>query len=119
MVYSEYTKKRILYYHEKKYSHRHIVKALSEEGIRVSRSGVWGFLKHYKETGAIQRKQGSGRPSTLSREGKELIDETMRSSDETTKELRAVLRSCGHNASFVVVRNVCIYVLLILHMCKK
>ena len=70
----------------------------------MSRSGVWGFLKHYEETGAIQRKQGSGRPSALSREGKELIDETMHSSDETTtKELRAVLRSRGHNASLSTV----------------
>ena len=34
----------------------------------MNRSGVWSFLKHYEETGTIQGKQRSGRPSALSRE---------------------------------------------------
>ena len=54
MVFTEYTKKRIVYHH----SHNNIVRALEGEEITVSKLGVWRFLKRYKETKTIERKKG-------------------------------------------------------------
>lgn len=48
-VYSEYVKKRIVFYYEKELGCAQIVKALRREQISVSRSGVWRFLKGYKK----------------------------------------------------------------------
>ena len=43
MVYTEYTKKRILHYNECNFSTSEIVKALEKEGIKVSRAGHGSF----------------------------------------------------------------------------
>ena len=55
MVYGLYTKRRILFYDSKGLSTNNIVKALLEEDIAVSKSGVWKFLRRYKERGNFER----------------------------------------------------------------
>ena len=61
MVYSKYTKRRILFYEADRLSVGQIVKALKKEGIDSSKAGVWKFLQKVKENGDISRKPGSGR----------------------------------------------------------
>ena len=101
MAYSEYTKKRILhFYRECQLQPSAIVKALEDEGIKVSRSGVWRFLKRYGEMGSIERKRGSGRPSVLTDDIKAIIEETMNNDDETTvSQLVTLLQERGHTLS--------------------
>jgi transposase len=65
MVFTEYTKQRILYYHSQGLRPREIVGALEGEGTAVSKSQVWRFLKRYEETGNTKRRHGSGRTSII------------------------------------------------------
>ena len=102
MVYSAYTKQRIVFYSENKYKPPTITKLLFErEDIVVSRQGVARFLKIYKETGAIDRCRGSGRKAKTSAEVRRIVEEQMRSDDETTAvQLHQLLISKGYKLSF-------------------
>lgn len=85
MVFSEYTKLRILYYSNQGYKPYSIAKILEEsESILVSKFGVAKFLKKYTETGTTARKAGSGRPSKITAVVKQLVEARMREDDETT-----------------------------------
>ena len=54
------------------------------------------FFKHYKETGSIARKSGSGRLSKVTSRENELVEEEMQRDDETTAtQLHAFLVSKG------------------------
>ena len=73
---------------------------MHREQIYVSKSGVWRFLKGYKERGDIQRKRGSGRPTVICEEAREMVDQKMEEEDETTtNELQCHLESQGHSVS--------------------
>ena len=61
-MFSEYTKKRILFYNSKGHCAPRIAKLLAEEGITVSRQGVNAFLVRVRQTGTIARRPGDGRP---------------------------------------------------------
>ena len=62
--------------------------------------GILKFLKKFKETGCIQRRPGSGRPSKISAEIKEIVEEQMRADDETTAtQLHHLLEQPGYNIS--------------------
>ena len=83
MVFTCYTKQRILYY----YLHGRrapTIAKLIREGVEVSRVGVAKFLAKFKETGCISRTPGSGRPLKLTGEIKTVVDEKKREDDETT-----------------------------------
>ena len=104
MVYTEYTKKRILHY--RNLSLNAIVKALEDEGIRVSRAGGSKFLKRYEENGDIKRKEGSGRASVVNDEIKEIIEAAMQNDDETTAtQLKVILRGLGHEISLRTIQR--------------
>ena len=62
MVFTEYTKRRILFYHAKGRRALTIAKLLEEEGIVVSRQGVDASVR-VQQTGDIARHPGRGRPS--------------------------------------------------------
>ena len=84
MVFSEYIKIRILYHHNNGLKPYTIAKLLLEdEGIQVSKVGVWKFLKVYKNTGSTIRRRGSGRMSKITQRVKELVDQQMEKDDET------------------------------------
>ena len=51
--------------------------------MKCSRVGIHKFLIKYKATGSIS-KVGSGRPSRVMAEIKEIVEEQMRADDETT-----------------------------------
>ena len=100
MVFSEYTKQRILFYHRLGYKAYTIAKYLQTEGLVTSRRGVYKMLKRFEETGTIRRIEGSGRPSKITSEVKTIVDAQMRLDDETTAvQLYALLLEKGYNIS--------------------
>jgi transposase len=91
MVFSDYTKLRILYWRNKGLNAPSIQSKLSFEGLSGTRRGVDKFLKKYERTGSIGRKEGSGRPSKVNDEVKER-ETQMQADDETTvTELQKLL----------------------------
>lgn len=104
MVFTEYTKKRILLFQAQGYRPPKIAKILEGEGIVVSRRGVAKFLSRVRATGLTARRAGSGRPTKLTAEVKEIIEAAMRNDDETTAvQLHALLVSKGHNLSLTTI----------------
>ena len=85
MVYSTYTKLRIIHYQSKGFRPYTIAGLMKQnDGIVVSRYGVAQFLKVYQSTGSIERRPGSGRLSSVTWRIKELVEEQMNKDDETT-----------------------------------
>ena len=100
MVYSSYKKQRILCLYFGGYKPPTIAKLLREEGMQVSRRGVDKFIQRYRQTGTIARKPGSGHPSKITSEIKAIVDEQMRTDDETTAiQLHVLLKSKGYDIS--------------------
>ena len=100
MVYSSYKKQRILHFHAQGFKAPTIAKLLAQENLCCSRVGVAKFLKHYEETGGIGRQPGSGRPSKITAEIKEIVNEQMRRDDETTAyQLHRMLSERGYAIS--------------------
>ena len=61
MVFTEYTKHRILFYHQRSIRHPQIKRLLQEaEGIVVSTRGVTKFIRRYAVSGTTARRLGSG-----------------------------------------------------------
>ena len=84
MVLSTYAKQRMITLHEQGYKSPTVTKVLKEEGIRVSRVTVYKFLKRYKSTNTIWRREGSGCPSKITPAIRKLINERIEKDDETT-----------------------------------
>ena len=87
MVYSEYTKLRILFYHFKGLKAPTIARYLQAENIYCARQNVAIFIKKYRQTKSICRRSGSGRPSKLTAEVKAIVEKETRKDDETTAHL--------------------------------
>lgn len=111
MVFSEYVKLRILYHFNNGLKPYTIVRVLSEEeGIRVSKVGVWKFLKVYRSTGTTTRRPGSGRMSKITQQVKELVDRQMEKDDETTAtQLHKMLNENGIDISLRTVLRLVSY----------
>ena len=73
-----------------------------KEGMITSRSGICKFIRHYKETGSIGRRPGSGRRSKITEEIKQIVEEQMRKDDETSW-MRLALSSCTRCYCLVVI----------------
>ena len=100
MVYSDYTKQRILFYNSRGLKPSCIARSLEEEGINVTRVGVYKFLKRFERHGTISRVPGSGRPSKITPEIKRLVDARMVEDDETTAiQLQKMLLTNGFQLS--------------------
>ena len=57
-----------------------------------SRRGIGKFLKRYEVSGTIARRAGSGRPTKITSEVKQIVEEQMRCDDESTAyQLHALL----------------------------
>ena len=97
MVYSTYKKLRILYLHSQGFKAPTITKMLAKEKLKCSRVGV---AKVYEATGSIARRPGSGRPSKITAEIKDIVEEQMRLDDETTAyQLHRLLTDKGYSIS--------------------
>ena len=100
MVFSSYKKQRILFFYSKGYKAPTIAKLLHDEGLPCSRVGVAKFIKKFEETGTITRRVGSGRPSKVTAEIKQIVEDQMRLDDETTAvQLYRLLKDKGYNIS--------------------
>ena len=101
VVLTEYAKQRILfYYFGEGSSSTSIKKFLETEGIFVSRVTVWKFIRQFRATGCISRKQGSGRPTKITTEVKRLVEAQMLKDDETTAyQLHKLLTDNGYALS--------------------
>ena len=62
MVFSDYTKRRIQFFHREGLLPSRIQKELEKEGIKSSVVGIWKFLQRSETYGTIERRPGSGRP---------------------------------------------------------
>ena len=98
MVYSSYTLQRILEFHSYGLSVCEITKAVTAEGLTVSKTGVLKFLRKYVTTGSIGRRPGSGRPFKVTQEMLAIVEEQMQRDDETSAvQLQTLLvqRGCA------------------------
>ena len=108
MVFSDYTKQRILSLSLQGFKVTAIVECLVlEDEILVSKHGVRQFLKRYRSSGTIARKPGSGLPPKLSPRIE--IEDIMRNDDETTAtQLQGFIANCSVYVSLAtIVRNQC------------
>ena len=97
MVFSDYTKQRVIFYHHRGLKPPTISSHLQEEGITASRVGIYKFLKKYNISLCIARRPGSGRRSKITDEVKRLVEEKMCEDDETTAmQLHQMLTVRGH-----------------------
>lgn len=108
MVYSDYTKQRILSLFWRGCKISEIVEYLIlEDGIQSTKQGIRQFLKRFGLTNTIARKPGSGMPPKLSPQVQKLIEDAMLQDDETTAtQLQSVLASRSIYVSLAtIVRN--------------
>ena len=83
MVLSLYAKQRIIqhYFEGTKLSTR-IKKYLEADRIHVSRVTVWKFIRNYRETRCIARREGSGHPTKITTQIKKFVEAQMQQDDE-------------------------------------
>ena len=92
MVFNEYTKRRILFYHAKDYRPRRIAELLLQEEITAGSRGIARFIARCEKTGTSDRRRGSSRPTKITDVMKAVVERQMARDDETTaKELHAIL----------------------------
>ena len=105
MVLTLYAKQWILlHYFDGTRSSTGIKKLLEADGVIVSRVTVWKFVRHFRETQCISRKEGSGRPTKITAEVKELVEMQMEKDDETTAyQLHKLLTDNGYLLSIATI----------------
>ena len=105
MVFSDYTKQRILSLHWQGRKVSAIVEHLVlEDGIRVSKVGVRRFIKRYNTRGTIARQPGSGFPPKITPRIQAIIEVAMREDDETTAtQLQSRLATYGVYVSLATI----------------
>ena len=101
MVLTLYAKQRILcHYFDGRKSSTSIKKLLERDGIIVSRKTVWKFVRNFLETRCISHKEGSGRPTKITKVVKQLVETQMEKDDETTAyQLHKMLTDNGYSLS--------------------
>ena len=107
MMYSNYVKQRIIFYHNQDVRPPMIAKALRKEGIVALCVGVYKLLLKYLETGTVARRTGSGRPPKATEAIENIVEEQMLKDDETTaNQLWKVLADRGYELLLVtILRN--------------
>ena len=70
MVYSSYTRQRILHHYLEQHKAPTIARLFWEEGVKTRRVAISKFLAKFEETGSIGRRIGSGRLSKITAEMK-------------------------------------------------
>ena len=104
MVLSLYAKERILFHRSNGHKAPAIQRLIKEEGISVSRVGIWKFLCHYSRTRCLARREGSGRPTKITSQVKLLVEQQMLADDETTAyQLHQLLTNKGIQISIATI----------------
>jgi len=100
MVFDEYTRKRIVFFQNQGYRPWKIAALLQEEGLKGSQRGIAKFLARVKATGSLARRPGSGWPSRVTEEVKQIVERQMGTDDESTAvQLHAILLREGYSLS--------------------
>ena len=100
MVFTTMKKERILFYYRKGFRAPTIKKKLAEEGYSASREGIHKFLCLFRQTGCLNRREGSGRPSKITGDIKRIVEAQMQLDDETTAhQLHGLLIERGYQIS--------------------
>ena len=105
-MFSEYTKQRILFFHQQGLLSTSIKKELEKEGITASVVAIWKFLRRYEQHRTIQRLPGSGRRSIVTPSTEATIESRMEDDDETTaSQLQTLLVSKGRSLSLSTIQR--------------
>ena len=108
MTYSDYLKRRALFFRSQGMSPGAVAVCLGEEGLKASRQGLAKFFKRYDATGTTTRRPGSGRPSKLTSEVLKIVEEQMQQDDETTAvQLHAILAARQYQISIATILRGC------------
>ncbi len=104
-VLSRYAKQRIVCLKEKGLSKCEVVAALRRERVSISRVlTLQRFYTRYGETGSIDRRKGSGRPTLLNPAILQMIEDLMQGDDETTAiQICSYLAGQGHELSLTTI----------------
>ena len=84
MVLTLYAKQRIVAFYLAGFKPPKIHRLLRAEDIRATRVGIWKFLVRYSRTQCLLRKEGSGRPTKITEEVRDIVEHQMQKDDETT-----------------------------------
>ena len=99
-ILSKYVKERIVSLKESGLTNREVVETLKREGatvIRVTMQVVRRCHKRYLETGSVDRRKGSGRPTLRTGALLKTIEEVMQADDEATAvQIRSYLLRHDH-----------------------
>ena len=79
-----YTKRRALYFASKRLNCCAISRALASEDLSYTPKSVFVLIKKCNRGEGISRKPGSDRPTKITQQVKDLIEEQMQTDDETT-----------------------------------
>ena len=73
---------------------------IEKERLKCLRVGIYKFLKYYQVTGSIGRRVGSARPSKVTAEIKQILDDQMGLDDDTiAHQLHCLLTKKGYSIS--------------------
>ena len=103
-VLSKYARERIVRMKRMGMSNTEVLVTLKREGVDVRAQTVRRFCKRYSASGSIARSTGSGRPTLLSTNVLQLIEEMMQQDDETTSvQIRSYLMQRGIKLSLTTI----------------
>ena len=106
MVFTEYTKQRILYFHNQGLLSTAIQRELQKVDISASVVGIWNVIQRYKKFGTTVRRLGSGPASIVTPRVEATIEAEMEDDDETTAtQLQAMLMRRGCSLSLATVKR--------------
>ena len=104
MVFSEYKKQCVLALASRGLKAPTIAKELQKENLKCLRVGVHKLLCKFEEMGSISRRVGSGRPSKVTTEIKQIAEEQMRIGDKMTAyQLHHLLSENGYSISLCMI----------------
>ena len=100
MTFPEYVKQRILALSRDGLRPPTIARILAQKGVKASWQGIDKFLLRYEEDGSTSRRKGSGRPTIITKDMREIVEERMQADDETTARLlhRCLMEEHGYSS---------------------
>ena len=91
MIFSDYKKQCVLALASKGLRAPKITKELQQENLKCSRVSLHKSLRNFKETGSISRRVASGRPSKVTAEIKQIVEQMCSDDETTTYQLHRLL----------------------------
>ncbi|PIK44318.1 hypothetical protein BSL78_18825 [Apostichopus japonicus] len=80
----DYTRRRIVYLHDKEHSKSNIRRTLIREGLSASYNNILHVISKYEETGKIEDKHRSGRKRSIPDRTEEIMESSLLANDKMT-----------------------------------